>query len=64
MAHIATIGANKIQLQDDQMKLDMEGVKKALSGAYPEIINATGRERTLEDGTILFEFLPQPGRKG
>lgn len=65
MAHFVTIGTNRIQLTDDQQALDIEGVKNALRSAYPEIANATGRERTLDDGTTtVIDFLPQPGRKG
>jgi hypothetical protein len=41
-----------------------EEVRALLQRTYPEVANATLRERTLDDGSILVEFLPQPGRKG
>ena len=34
------------------------------SKIYPEIANASFRETPQADGSLLVEFLPQPGRKG
>lgn len=42
-----------------------EQVRDLLKTSYPEIANATIRERTEgENGLRVVEFLPQPGRKG
>lgn len=40
-----------------------EQVRDLLKTSYPEIANATLRERE-ENGLRVVEFLPQPGRKG
>lgn len=61
---IFKIGATTIQADDSMAHLDNEQVRAVLKRTYPEVAHATIRERTLEDGTKLVEFLPQPGRKG
>ena len=63
-ARIFKTGSTKI-LEDETMRgLDNEAVREILKRTYPEVAHATIRERRLEDGTTLVEFLPQPGRKG
>lgn len=43
--------------------LTNEQVRDLLKTSYPEVANATFRER--EEGDLrVVEFLPQPGRKG
>jgi hypothetical protein len=56
-------GATRI-VEDDSMRgKNIEEVRALLRSAYPEIANATIRERD-ENGLRVVEFLPQPGRKG
>lgn len=43
--------------------LTNEQARDALKAAFPEVANATIRERN-EGGVSIVEFLPQPGRKG
>jgi hypothetical protein len=57
-------GATRI-VEDDSMRgKSVEEVRVLLRAAYPEIANATIREKTTADGQPVIEFLPQPGRKG
>lgn len=57
-------GAVRI-VEDDSMRgLSVEEVRTILKVTYPEIANATIRETTADDGQLIVEFLPQPGRKG
>ncbi len=45
--------------------INNNAVRDVLKTTYPEIANATIRERTEgENGLRVVEFLPQPGRKG
>lgn len=57
-------GATRIIEDDSTAGLSIDEVKPILARSFPEIANATVRETTLDDGTLLVEFLPQPGRKG
>lgn len=41
----------------------IEEIQALLGLQYPEVKTATVRTRT-EEGILLVEFLPQPGRKG
>ncbi len=43
--------------------INNNAVRDVLKTSYPEIANATIRERE-EYGLRVVEFLPQPGRKG
>lgn len=43
--------------------INNNAVRDVLKTSYPEIANATIRERE-ENGLRVVEFLPQPGRKG
>ena len=52
-------------VEDDSMRgLSHEEVRQVLKATYPEVAHATIRESQLEDGSLLIEFLPQPGSKG
>ncbi len=51
-------------VEDETMHgLTNEQVRDILKRSYPEVANATIRERA-ENGSTIVEFLPQPGRKG
>lgn len=58
------IGATTIQADDSMANLDNEQIRAILKRSYPEIAHATIRERTLEDGTTVLDFIPVAGRKG
>ncbi len=58
------IGANRIVEDASTMALDKEAIRTFLKAGYPEVANALIREHTLEDGTLVLDFMPQPGRKG
>lgn len=63
-ARIFKTGATRI-VEDESMRgLSVEDVRGILKRTYPEIAHATVRETTQADGTLLVEFLAQPGRKG
>lgn len=58
------IGATRVVEDPSTMSgLSNEQVRDLLKTTYPEIANATLRERD-ENGLRVVEFLPQPGRKG
>jgi hypothetical protein len=57
-------GATRIVEDESMRDLSNEQIREILKRTYPEIANATLRETPQEDGTLLVEFLPQPGRKG
>jgi hypothetical protein len=56
-------GATRITEDASMSGLTNEQVRDVLKTSYPEIANATIRERE-ENGVRVVEFLPQPGRKG
>jgi len=58
------IGANRIVEDASTVGLDKEAIRSFLKAGYPEVANALIREHTLEDGTLVLDFMPQPGRKG
>ena len=58
------IGGTTLALDATTAQLDTESLRTLLQPTYPEIAYATVRERTLEDGTPVTEFLPAAGRKG
>jgi PRTRC genetic system protein C len=59
------IGANRVVEDEPTARLTNEQVRELLKATYPEVANATIRERTdAEAGLQIVEFLPQPGRKG
>ena len=57
-------GATRIVEDETMAGHSIDEVKDILKSSYPEVAHATVRQTTLEDGTQLVEFLPQPGRKG
>jgi hypothetical protein len=57
------IGATRIVEDASMSALDNNAIRDLLKTSYPEIANATIRERD-ENGLRVVEFLPQPGRKG
>lgn len=61
---IFKIGSTRIVADESMHGLDNEAVRDLLKRSYPEVANATTREQELEDGTVLVEWLPSPGRKG
>lgn len=63
-SRVFKIGATRIVADDSFLSVDNEAARQVLKASYPEVANATIRERTLDDGTQLVEYLPQPGRKG
>jgi hypothetical protein len=63
-SRVFKIGATRIVEDASLAGRDLDEVKAILQRSYPEITHATVREITLEDGTKLFEWLAQPGRKG
>lgn len=56
-------GTVRIVEDESMQNLTNEEVRNVLKATYPEVANATIRERT-SDGQKIVEFLPQPGRKG
>jgi len=61
---IFKIGATTIVEDDSLTGKTLDEVKDILKRTYPEVAHATVRERTLDDGTRVVEWLAQPGRKG
>ena len=57
------IGATRIVEDATMSTLDNDAIRELLKTSYPEVANATIRERD-EIGLRVVEFLPQPGRKG
>jgi hypothetical protein len=57
------IGATRIVEDASMSSMDNTAIRDLLVTRYPEIANATIRERD-EGGLRVVEFLPQPGRKG
>jgi hypothetical protein len=62
-ARVFKIGATRIVEDASMHGATNEEVRDLLKTSYPEIANATIRERD-ENGVRIVEFLPQPGRKG
>ncbi|MBE2267359.1 MAG: hypothetical protein IAE80_03945 [Anaerolinea sp.] len=63
LARVFKIGATRVVEDPSMSGLSNEQVRDLLKTSYPEIANATLRERD-ENGLRVVEFLPQPGRKG
>ena len=57
------IGATRIVEDPSMSALDNDAIRDLLKTSYPEIANATLRERE-ENGLHIVEVLPPPGRKG
>ena len=58
------IGTTTIVEDDSLAGKTLDEVKDILKRSYPEVAHATIRERTLEDGTTVLDFIPVAGRKG
>lgn len=63
VTRVFKIGATRVVEDPSMSGLSNEQVRDLLKTSYPEIANATLRERD-ENGLRVVEFLPQPGRKG
>lgn len=63
MPRLFKIGATRISEGASMIDRTNEQVRDLLKLSYPEIANATIRERD-DNGYRVVEFLPQPGRKG
>lgn len=63
-SRIFKIGATTIVADESFAELDHEAVREVLKRTYPEVSHAIIRERTLEDGTTVLDFIPVAGRKG
>lgn len=63
MARVFITGTTRIVEDESLAPLSIEEVQAKLANSYPEVRNATIRNRT-EGELEVFEFLPQPGRKG
>ncbi|MEQ8673779.1 MAG: hypothetical protein RLP44_29890 [Aggregatilineales bacterium] len=61
---IFKIGTTTIMEDDSLTGKTLDEIKDVLKQTYPEVTHATVRERTLDDGTSVIDFLPKPGRKG
>lgn len=58
------IGSTQIEDSDSTRGKSIDEAKAILKLAYPEIANSSHTAKQTEDGTLLVEFLPKPGRKG
>jgi hypothetical protein len=63
MARIFKVGSIKIVEDASMQGLTNEEIRDHLKPMYPEVAEATLREKT-EGETTFVEFLPRPGRKG
>ena len=57
-------GSTIISEAPEMRELSNDAIRNLLKHGYPEVANATIRETPQNDGTLLVEFLPVPGRKG
>ena len=65
MARIFKIGTTKIVEDESMAQMSLDEVREHLKMAYPEVAEATVREKVdAETGVNFVEFLPRPGRKG
>ena len=63
MPRLFVIAGNRIAEDESNAHLTNQQVQNQLKFLYPEIANATIRER-VEANHRVIEFLPVPGRKG
>ena len=63
ITRIFKIGSNQIVEDESTSGLTIEQVRDHLKRLYPEVANATYRQRQ-EGDTLFVEFIPRPGRKG
>jgi hypothetical protein len=65
MTRIFKIGSVKIAEDSSLAGLNLDEVREYLKPMYPEVAEATIREKTdAETGVTFVEFLARPGRKG
>jgi len=65
LCRVFKIGANRVVEDASTVQLSNEQARDLLKISYPEVANATIRERIdLAANLRIVEFLPQPGRKG
>ena len=57
-------GSSLIAESPEMRPLSNEEIRALLKHSYPEVANAIIRETPQTDGSLLVEFLAQPGRKG
>lgn len=57
-------GSSLIAESPEMRSLSNEDIRALLKHSYPEVANAIIRETPQTDGSLLVEFLAQPGRKG
>jgi hypothetical protein len=63
MFRIFKIGSTQIVEDESMQGLSIDEVKARLKSSFPEVAQATVREKTEGEVTYV-EFLPRPGRKG
>ena len=63
VTRIFRIGSSRVLEDETTAGLPVEEVQARLQRLYPELANATHRQRR-EGDTLFVEFLPRPGRKG
>ena len=63
MTRIFKIGSTKIIEDESTQGLSIDEIRSRLRNTYPEVAQATVREKT-KGGVTYVEFLPKPGRKG
>jgi hypothetical protein len=61
---IFKIGSTTIVEDESLAGKSLDEIKIILQRTYPEIAHATIRERTLEEGTTVLDFIPVAGKKG
>lgn len=65
MTRIFKIGTTKIAEDESMAELSLDEIRERLKPLYPEVAEATIREKEdAESGITFVEFLPRPGRKG
>jgi hypothetical protein len=65
MFRIFKIGSTQIVEDESMQGLSIDEVKARLKSSFPEVAQATVREKTdAETGITYVKFLPRPGRKG
>jgi hypothetical protein len=57
-------GSTLITESPEMRHLNNEEIRALLKHSYPEVANASVREVPQDDGSLLIEYLPVPGRKG
>lgn len=65
MSRIFKIGTTKIVEDESMAGLSLDEIREQLKIAYPEVAEATVREKIdAEAGITYIEYLPRAGRKG